>query len=147
MDFSFLQFVDTTCSPPFGPIPVRSQSCSLRRSSCDRLRVPPTMTMIREKFVSCLGAPCSCRVKLLLVERLGRPHLADRVDNAPGSLHFVPANEQRRVARDGLEQKTLVSLRRVRAEFAVVAEEHAHGAQLHARPGNFPVETKRNTFV
>src|SRR5664279_4469047 len=72
------------------------------------LRLVPFVAELREQIVGGNRAPGSGGVKFAVRQRLVFPAFADGVHNLPCGFHFVAADEERRVAGDGVEQQAFV---------------------------------------
>src|SRR5580698_5547519 len=82
------------------------------------------------------GAPGAGGVEFAVGEGFVGPAVADGIDDLPGGLDFVAADEEGGVAGDGFEEETFVGFGGVGAKLGVVAEMHAHGADFHGGAGN-----------
>src|SRR5690242_4730114 len=72
------------------------------------LGVIPFSTISTNQFVGFLWPPGSCRVGMHSAGGQLLPAVDDAVYDAPGSLYFVAANKERRIADHGVGQQALV---------------------------------------
>src|SRR5438046_1546571 len=104
------------------------------------------MICVREKVVRRDRPPSARRIKFAICQRFVTPGSADRIDNSPGRLYLVAANEERCITSHDVQKEPLISLWGVSAEFRIVAKIHPDRPHLDAGPGNFPIESKVNAF-
>ena len=115
--------------------------------SFDRLGIAPGVAGLGEEVFGGDRAPGAGGIEFAVGEGFAFPTFADGIDNAPRGFDFVAADEEGGVTGKGFEKEAFVGFGCVCAELAVVAEMHAHRADLQARAGNFAVEAQGDSFV
>ena len=100
----------------------------------------PDVAALRKQIVGGDRPPGSGGVKFAVRHRFVLPPSADGIHDAPSRFDFIAADKQSGIASHGFEQQPLVSLRRVSAELAVIAERHADGSHTRADAGDFLAE-------
>src|SRR5215203_4185766 len=76
-----------------------------------------------------------------------RPTLFDGVAPGPGLLNLVRTYKERRITQHGIEEESLVRVRRLAKKRAPVQEVHVDVAKHHGGPGYFCRETQCDSLV
>src|SRR5579885_1839373 len=111
------------------------------------LRVVPVPAILFNQFVGFGWPPGACRVGVDGIGRHGLPDVGDAVDDLPGSLDLVAANEKRGVALHGVGDQAFVSFRRFDAEGAAVVEIHIDRGEVAFGPWNLGAEANGDALI
>ena len=105
------------------------------------------MTIIPKEAIRRQGPPRTRYIRLHPPLPLARPEFVERGYQVPGRFRFVSANEERSIAEHGIENQSLVGLRRIGTEGGAVLEMHFDRLSPGLQSRYFGVEQYRRSFV